>query len=111
LYSSLLNVAAYATAKREVLSMSKPSFRTTVSVDDQTGRVQAVYFYVREGAAAETREISEGRAFADYDAAGQLLGVELLAPCAVTVLDSITQQEPEPVKVFLRGAVPLEMVA
>jgi uncharacterized protein YuzE len=91
--------------------MSKPLFRTTVSVDEQTGRVQAVYFYVREGFAAETREISEGRAFADYDEAGQLLGVELLGPCAVTVLDSITQQEPEPVKAFLRDSAPRGMVA
>ncbi|HTU21180.1 MAG TPA: DUF2283 domain-containing protein [Gemmataceae bacterium] len=91
--------------------MGKPLFRTTVSVDEQTGRVQAVYFYVREGQAVETREIIEGRAMADYDAGGHLLGVELLAPCAVRVLDSIAEQEPEPVKKFLRGAVPMEMVA
>lgn len=91
--------------------MGKPLFRTTVSVDEQTGRVQAVYFYVREGTTAETREIIEGRAMADYDAEGHLLGVELLAPCTVRILETIAEREPEPVKKFLRGAVPMEMVA
>jgi hypothetical protein len=82
----------------------------SVSVDEQTGNVQAVYFYLRKGTTVETREVSEGRAFADYDDQGQLLGVELLAPCTVTVLDSLVEKEPEPIKNFLRAAAPRELV-
>ena len=82
-----------------------------MSVDENTGGIRAAYLRIREGEAAETREVKEGRAFADYDANGLLLGVELLAPCEVEVLDSIAAQEPEPVKRFLRGGAPRELVS
>src|SRR4051794_25637262 len=50
----------------------------TVSVDENTGRIRAAYMRIRRGDVAETRELAEGRVFADYSADGLLLGIELL---------------------------------
>jgi hypothetical protein len=103
-------VADQRLAKREGSVMTKPAFRLDASVDDRTGGLVAAYLRVREGEVAETKEIEEGVAYADYDAAGMLLGIELLGPCQVEVLDRIGQGEPEPVKRFLRGATPRELI-
>jgi len=81
-----------------------------LSVDETTGIVRAAYMRVRKGEVADTREVSEGRAFADYDDSGILLGIELLAPCSVEVLDQISAHEPEYIKRFLRGSPPRELV-
>jgi uncharacterized protein YuzE len=81
-----------------------------LSVNEATGGIRAAYLRVRKGEVAETREVAEGRVFADYDANGTLLGIELLAPCEVAVLDSIAAQEPEPVRRFLHGGPPRELV-
>jgi hypothetical protein len=90
--------------------MSKPKFQLEASVDDQTGRMVAVYLRVREGEVAITKEVETGVAYADYDCQGTLLGIELLGPCPIAVLDSLAQGEPEPVKRFLHGAAPRELV-
>jgi hypothetical protein len=65
---------------------------------------------VRQGEVAETKEVQEGVVYADYDSAGSLLGLELLGPCPVAVLDGVAQSEPEAVKQFLRSAAPRELV-
>ncbi len=90
--------------------MVKQAFMLEVWVDDETGHTKAVYFHIRDGDSAETKEIEKGRAFADYDANGRLLGVDLLAPCKVTILDKLAEQEPEAVRRFLLGAAPRELV-
>jgi len=81
-----------------------------VSVDEATGTVRAAYLRIRSGQVHETREVSEGRAFADYDEQGSLLGIEILAPCTAAALHSIAQEEPEPVQRFIRGGPPKELV-
>jgi hypothetical protein len=90
--------------------MAKPMFRMEISYDETSGEPVAAYLRVRGGEVAQTKEISEGVAFADYDDAGQLLGVELLAPCGADVLDRVSENEPEPVQRFLRRGVRREMV-
>ena len=90
--------------------MTKPAFRVETSVDDDTGGVVAVYLRVRDGEVAETKEVEDGIVYADYDSQGSLLGIELLGPCDVTVLESVTANEPEPVKRFLRGGAPRGLV-
>jgi uncharacterized protein YuzE len=70
----------------------------------------AAYLRVRSGEVAETKEIEEGVVYADYDLQGALLGIELLGPCQIAVLDRIAESEPEPVKRFLMGGVPRELV-
>ena len=87
----------------------KIALRAEVEVDEQTGKVEAVYFYIRSGEVAETREYADGRALADYDRRGNLLGVELLEPCEVAILDKISRREPTPIKTFLRGSIPRQM--
>jgi hypothetical protein len=82
-----------------------------VSVDENTGTVRAAYLRIRDRSVHETREIVEGRTFADYSAEGLLLGIELLAPCEARILDSISEEEPEPVRRFIRGSPPRELVA
>jgi hypothetical protein len=93
--------------------MSRPEFvpRLSVSVDETTGMIRAAYIRIRAGDVADTHEVAEGRAFADYDAQGLLLGIELLAPCEVAVLDRIAEREPEPVRRFVRGSPPRELVS
>jgi uncharacterized protein YuzE len=84
--------------------------KVEVSVNEATGTVRAAYIRIREGKVHETREAAEGRAFADYSEAGLLLGIELLAPCEIEVLDSLSHEEPEAVRRFLRGSPPRELV-
>lgn len=90
--------------------MKKSEFRFGLSVEtnDQTGAMMAVYFQIRIGKVAATKEYKEGVAFADYDRDGNLLGVELLGPCEVEVLDKIAKQKP--VREFLRRSVPQGML-
>src|SRR5687767_14646266 len=90
--------------------MADSKFRLEVSFDERTGDPVAAYLRIRKGKVSETKEISEGVAFADYGADGALLGIELLAPCQVSVLDRVSEHEPEPVRRFLRGGLRKEMI-
>ena len=90
--------------------MKDLAFRLDVSINDKTGRAQAAYLQVRNGKVAETREVSPGRAFADYDDSGSLVGIEFLASCTVATLDRVTQDEPDSVREFFRSVTPHELV-
>jgi hypothetical protein len=90
--------------------MKEPVFRMEASFDDETGRTVATYLRTREDKVAETKEIKEGLAYADYDAGGLLLGIELLGPCEVELLESIADREPEAVRRFLKNSVPRGLV-
>jgi hypothetical protein len=90
--------------------MPSPKFRLEISYNETTGEPVAAYLRVREGKVVETKEISEGIAFADYGADGILLGIELLAPCGVELLDRISEKEAEPVRRFLQRGVRKEMI-
>ena len=59
------------------------------------GRLPARAIRGRQG----DQEISDGVVYADYDAAGMLLGVEMLGPCATEVLGGVADKEaPSPVR-------------
>ena len=90
--------------------MANPKFRLEVSYHKTNGDLVAAYLRIPEGQVAETKEVSEGVAFADFGADGVLLGVELLAPCRVEVLDKIAEKEPEAVRRFLRHRIRQEMI-
>lgn len=90
--------------------MATPKFRLEVSYNETTGDPVAAYVRIREGKVARTKEISEGIAFADYGADGVLLGIELLAPCRIEVLERVSEKEPEQVRQFLRRGVRKEMI-
>jgi uncharacterized protein YuzE len=90
------------TGKKIILEVS-------TQVNYETGDVSAVYFHIRPGKSALVKEFAGGSAFADYDRHGNLLGIEVLAPCEIAVLDKIARQESKPVKNFLRNSIPREM--
>lgn len=85
--------------------------RLEVAIDKETGKTLAVYFHIRNGKAAEVREIEDGVAYANYNRKGELLGVEILAPCRIAVLDRIARQEPSQIRRFLKDTIPRKMVA
>ena len=91
----------------------KPKFlpKLDVSIDERTGTIRSAYLRIRRGTVHETREISAGSAFADYDKSGLLLGIELLGPCDVKVLDRLSRKEPDKVKRFVLGSPPRELVS
>ncbi|MSR60025.1 MAG: DUF2283 domain-containing protein [Planctomycetaceae bacterium] len=88
--------------------MKQNHFSVRTEIENKTGDIQAVYFTIRKGKVFETKEYSHGSALADYDKDGNLLGVELLAPVSIAVLDKISGKEPR-TKAFVRNAVPREM--
>ncbi len=88
--------------------MSEISFQVSVSVDEDTGRVRATYFRFRKGAVAETVEVVEGKAFADHDSSGRLLGVEMLSPCYASLMERLGD---EVAKAFIQRAIPHELAA
>ena len=89
--------------------MNKFYFRIEVETHDQTGEVMAVYFQVRKGKSAKIKEYEGGNVFADYDKHGDLLGIEMLAPCKVAVLKRIAPQQP--VQRFITRSIPRGMLA
>ncbi|MCI0380697.1 MAG: DUF2283 domain-containing protein [Gemmataceae bacterium] len=90
--------------------MSLAKFRLEVSYNETTGDPVAAYVRVREGKVAQTKEISAGVAFADYAADGSLLGIELLEPCRIDILERVAEKEPEQVRQFLQHGVRKEMI-
>lgn len=87
----------------------KNHFGVSIEVDNATGDILAVYFRVRTGKSVRTEEVADGIVFADYNARGELLGVEMLGPCPVSVLEDITSEEPE-ARRFVSRSAPREMV-
>lgn len=90
-------------------------FGVQVTVNEATGKPISVYFQVRRGRVHETREFADGAAFADYDRSGGLLGIELLSPCRVSIVDQLAANEPinlrTETKKFMRNAGPRQMIA
>lgn len=90
------------------MAKAQHNFNVSVTVNNQTGNVIAVYLRIRDGKQAETKEMCNGSAFADYDSRGRLLGVEMIAPCEVEALDRLSK-EPK-VRKFIRSSAPQHMV-
>ena len=85
--------------------MKSLEFRVNIEVEKATGELLAAYFQIRKGKAAKVREFAEGNALANYGVDGLLLGIEILGPCNVTVVDKIAPKEPQ-VKRFIRDNIP-----
>ena len=95
--------------------MTNFDFGVSVTTDASTGNVMSVYFQIRKAKVHETREFADGAAFADYNRLGELVGIELLAPCKVSIVDQLAENEPIAVrsrtKHFMRSAGPRQMIA
>jgi uncharacterized protein YuzE len=94
--------------------MSKFNFAVATDTDNTTGEVLAVYFQIRKGRVHETREFAGGNAFADFDRQGQLLGVEFLGACNVSIIDRVAPKESlrlrRQAKQFMRKSGPPALV-
>lgn len=95
--------------------MTNPNFGVSVTTDTLTGEVLAVYFQIRRGRVHVTREYAEGAAVADYNKSGELMGIELLEPCKVQIVDQLAEAEPvgmrRDVKRFMRKSGPPALVS
>ncbi|HUE71565.1 MAG TPA: DUF2283 domain-containing protein [Pirellulaceae bacterium] len=91
------------------------NFGIAVTVDNNNGQPISVYFQIRRGRVHETREFADGAAFADYDKHGSLLGIELLSPCRVSIVDQLAANEPASLRTqakrFMRESGPRSMIA
>jgi len=57
------------------------------------GRLQAVYIRFRRREVSQTREVQPGRLNVDVDAEGEVIGIELLAPVALSDIREILDQK------------------
>jgi uncharacterized protein YuzE len=73
--------------------------------------VEAVYIKLADGKVARTTEILRDVTLADYDASGDLLGIEILAPVRLSKLTSLIEP-PRRVSFSkaVKKAVPKELV-
>ncbi len=88
---------------------SEFNFGIRIEANDRTGEIMSVYWNIRKGKSASIKEFANGAAFADYSKAGKLLGIELLEPCSIEVLDKIAAQKPA--RKFLKDSIPRAMLA
>ncbi|MAG94478.1 MAG: hypothetical protein CMJ48_12110 [Planctomycetaceae bacterium] len=90
------------------------AFGISITADSETGEILAVYFQIRKGKVHKTCEYADGAALADYALNGELLGIELIAPCKATIVDTIAANESastrRDAKRFMRDSGPRKMV-
>jgi hypothetical protein len=89
----------------------KLTLGSAIQINTKTGELLAVYLRFRGGKSARTVEYADGAVFADFNRQGELLGIEVLSPCSVKVLEGIARGEPVQARRFVRSAVPRQMVA
>jgi uncharacterized protein YuzE len=75
------------------------------------GTLEAAYFRFKSGKVKKTKEVIEDTLLADYNAEGELLGIEVLAPVR---LGDLTKQVDLPrrssFRKFVRQSAPAELV-
>lgn len=70
--------------------MEKQPLRIEVSFSEHDdGTLEAAYIRFSQNDVAETREIASDAVLADYDADGQLVGIELLTPIPLADLERL----------------------
>lgn len=89
--------------------LNRAALSVQISGEPDTGDFLAAYICIVPGQVERTREVIEGLAFADYDADGKLLGIELLDYCDPELLADLVKDESEIVRSFIRWATPNQM--
>lgn len=78
-----------------------------IETDQDTREILAVSFRFRAGKVDETREFDNGNILADYDTNGNLLTIEVLAPCRIQVLtERVARREPREVREMIKQQLP-----
>jgi uncharacterized protein YuzE len=81
-------------------------FEISTSARDD-GTIEAVYIYFAHKPVAETREIKGDALLADFDAQGNIIGLEILAPVKFSdILDLVEPLRRAPFEKFVRQAAP-----
>jgi uncharacterized protein YuzE len=95
--------------------MTPTHFGISITIDESTGEVMSAYFQIRKGKSHVTVEYADGAALADYNRNGELIGVELLAPWKVSIMNQIAANESVELltqaKEFMKNAGPRQLVA
>jgi uncharacterized protein YuzE len=88
------------------------SFELSISARAD-GTIEAAYISLRPGASvAKTKEISADVLMADYNRAGELVGIEILAPVRIAELAKLVEpRKREPFKRFVKRSAPRELVS
>jgi uncharacterized protein YuzE len=85
-------------------------FEISVSTRDD-GTIEAAYIKLADGKVAKTTEISQDVALADYDAAGNLLGIEILAPVKLSQITPLVEPPRRPsFRKAVKNAAPRQLV-
>ena len=85
-------------------------FELSVSGRDD-GTIEAAYFRFKKGKVARTAEIVEDTLIVDYDAKGNLLGIEVLAPVQLSDLAKLVEQaRRRSFRKFVRHSAPQELI-
>jgi len=86
-------------------------FELSVSARDD-GTLEAMYIRFGAGAVHATKEIVEDVLLADYDAAGELLGLEILAPVRIADLEALAPDARRPAfRRFVEQSAPASFIA
>lgn len=95
--------------------MTPYNFCVSVETDNATGEVLTAYFQIRKGKVHSTHEFADGAAYADYNRKGELLGVEVLSTCKISVVDQLAANESADVRArtkrFIRQNGPRHLIA
>ena len=76
------------------------------------GAIEGAYIRLREAKVARTREVAGDALLADYDARGNLIGIEILAPVRISqVVNLVDQRRRRPFRRFVRQSLPAGLVA
>lgn len=88
----------------------QPGFKLSISASAD-GALQAVYIRLCSNKIARTKEIVDDIVMADYDARGQLVGIEILAPVRLTIISRLVdQQRRRPFRRFVKEQAPDDLV-
>jgi len=75
------------------------------------GTLEAAYFRFKNGTVKKTTEVIEDTLLADYDAHGELLGIEVLAPVKLADLaKQVEQPRRSSFRKFVRGSAPPALI-
>ncbi len=88
-----------------------PAFEISVTGRDN-GAIGAAYIRLKKGRVARTQEIAGDAILADYDARGNLIGIEILAPVHIPQLVRLLDEGRRPsFRRFVRQCFPRGLLA
>jgi hypothetical protein len=87
-------------------------FDVTLEVEDETGKLQSMYIFLRQGRLKpDTQEVVAGVLYADHrEDDNKLTGIELFGPVTPNILESVLTDQPDNIKNFVKSVVPSRFI-